>query len=463
MAQAAGRTQSSAAEELSRIAGVIVELSQGRSIDAEIRKVRRDVEELGRVYSGIESRLQSGIQEMMRSKKKELNSSSDIGNAICSKICNDIRELSRVRCDIKELEKARVASAGLSKEITGGAEESKALESAARAGTDAIEAHAGELEAPIAKLSKCDGDEQPVLLTDLHSQAKWVFVFGVWQPGGLSNLQSQANLFKGDGEVQHEAPAYSQPKATGASGDGEVQRQPPHEAAFRGDKDGGAGCALPRGQRRPPSEAAFREDEHGGAGGAFPRGQRRPPHEADHCGAKDGREGRESQLCGLRWPPSVAHHCGDKDGRAGCESTRGQRRPPSGAAFRGDEDGRAKRSKLAKCDGDEQPVWLTNLQSQAKCFFVFGEEQPVVLSNSKGDGEEQGVPGTSAALSAATESAPCKRARTLAPEALVPGSGAWPQAASFSREAGLMGSSTFEAAGADYPEQRALEGSDAEP
>ncbi len=57
------------------------------------------------------------------------------------------------RWGCKELEKARVASAGLRKEFTVGAEESKALGSADRAGTDAIEAHAGELEAPIAKLS----------------------------------------------------------------------------------------------------------------------------------------------------------------------------------------------------------------------------------------------------------------------------------------------------------------------
>ena len=97
--EAAGHTQSSAAEELNR------KLSQGRSMDAVIRQVRRDMEELGRVYSGIESRLQSDIQEMIRSNKKELNSSSDIGNAIC--ICNVIRKLSRVRSDIKELEKAR--------------------------------------------------------------------------------------------------------------------------------------------------------------------------------------------------------------------------------------------------------------------------------------------------------------------------------------------------------------------
>ena len=38
-------------------------------------------------------------------------------------------------------------------------------------------------------------------------------------------------------------------------------------------------------------------------------------------------------------------------------------------------------AKLAKCDGEDQPLGLTNLQSQAKWFFVFGEEQPVVLSN----------------------------------------------------------------------------------
>ena len=87
---------------------------------------------------------------MTRINKKELNSSIDIGNAICNKICNDIRELSKVRGDIKELGKARVAIAGLSEEITAGAEESEALETAARAGTDVIEAHAGELEAPIA-------------------------------------------------------------------------------------------------------------------------------------------------------------------------------------------------------------------------------------------------------------------------------------------------------------------------
>jgi uncharacterized protein YhaN len=114
------RTRSGAAEELSRIAGVIVELCQGRRSDAEIRKVRSDVEKLGGVYSDIESRLQSGIQEMTSSAevKKELRSSSDIGNAMCSNICNDIRELSKVRREIKELGKARVAIAGLSKGIT---------------------------------------------------------------------------------------------------------------------------------------------------------------------------------------------------------------------------------------------------------------------------------------------------------------------------------------------------------
>jgi uncharacterized protein YhaN len=114
------RTRSGAAEELSRIAGVIVELCQGRRSDAEIRKVRSDVEKLGGVYCDIESRLQSGIQEMTSSAevKKELRSSSDIGNAMCSHICNDIRELSKVRKEIKELGKARVAIAGLSKGIT---------------------------------------------------------------------------------------------------------------------------------------------------------------------------------------------------------------------------------------------------------------------------------------------------------------------------------------------------------
>ncbi len=53
--EAAGHARSCEAEQLSRAAGVIRELSQGRSLDAVIRKVRRDVQELGRVYSSFES------------------------------------------------------------------------------------------------------------------------------------------------------------------------------------------------------------------------------------------------------------------------------------------------------------------------------------------------------------------------------------------------------------------------
>jgi hypothetical protein len=52
---------------------------------------------------------------------------------------------------------------------------------------------------------------------------------------------------------------------------------------------------------------------------------------------------------------------------------------------------------LFKGDGEEQHVVLTNLQSQVNLF--------------KGDGEEQVASGTSAALSAATDSAPGTRAR----------------------------------------------------
>jgi hypothetical protein len=91
--------------------------------------------------------------------------------------------------------------------------------------------------------------------------------------------------------------------------------------------------------------------------------------------------------------------------------------------------------KGPRSDGEVQPVGATNLQSRAKLLKGAGEERrrlrPSLLSQAfllKGDGEEQGVPGTSAALSAAAYSAPCKRARALAPAALVPGSGAWPRA-----------------------------------
>ena len=65
------------------------------------------------------------------------------------------------------------------------------------------------------------------------------------------------------------------------------QRRPPSEAAFRGDENGGAGCAV-LDQRRPPPEAAFRGDEDGGGGCALPCGQRRPPHEADHLQVPPG-------------------------------------------------------------------------------------------------------------------------------------------------------------------------------
>ena len=100
-----------------------------------------------------------------------------------------------------------------------------------------------------------------------------------------------------------------------------------------------------------------------------------------------------------------------------------------------------------------QAVGATNLQPRAKSFDGDCEEQrrlrPSLLSQAFlfiGDGEEQGVPSTSAVLSAATESAARGRARALAPAALMPGSGAWPRAASLSWEAGQVGSSTFEAA-----------------
>ena len=91
---------------------------------------------------------------------------------------------------------------------------------------------------------------------------------------------------------------------------------------------------------------------------------------------------------------------------------------------------------------------LSNLQSQAYLF--------------KGDGEEQGAPGTSAALLAATESAPCKRARALAAAALVPGSGARPRAAA----AMAPGPSAAEGAprfGAKTPAVRKAPGIDAAP
>ena len=96
------------------------------------------------------------------------------------------------------------------------------------------------------------------LLSYSQLEAKEVNGDGEVQREESTYARPKAKEVIGDGEVQHEAPAYSQPKATEVSGEGEVQRLPPHEAAFRGDKDGGAGCAFPRGQRRPPSDAAFR-------------------------------------------------------------------------------------------------------------------------------------------------------------------------------------------------------------
>ena len=68
---------------------------------------------------------------------------------------------------------------------------------------------------------------------------------------------------------------------------------PADEAAFRGDKDGGAGVESQlRGQRLPPYEAAVRGDKDGGAGvESLLRGQRLPPCEAASRGGKGGGAG----------------------------------------------------------------------------------------------------------------------------------------------------------------------------
>jgi hypothetical protein len=193
------------------------------------------------------------------------------------------------------------------------------------------------------------------------------------QPGVSFNLQPRANLVKGDGELQDKAPPYSQPKATGASGGGEVQRR-------------------------------------------FPR-------EADHIGAKGGRAGRESQLGGLCWPPSVAQHheeeagvLHDIPGRFQ-ETVAGSRGALHDIPGRSQETVAGPRGALYDIPGSfqetvagprgssevlrtpEPPNCLepaaagtgattpvrearpTAAAALAKCFFVFGEEQPLVRPN----------------------------------------------------------------------------------
>jgi hypothetical protein len=102
--------------------------------------------------------------------------------------------------------------------------------------------------------------------------------------------------------------------------------------------------------------------------------QRRHPREADHSGAKDGRAGRESQLGGLCWPPSVAQHHGEEAGAAagtGATTPVREARPTAAAA-------------LAKCFfvfGEEQPLVRPNLQPQASWFKGDSEMQPLGVAN----------------------------------------------------------------------------------
>ena len=123
-----------------------------------------------------------------------------------------------------------------------------------------------------------------------------------------------------------------QPRANLVKGDGEVQdRAPPYS--------------------QPKATGARGGDEV----------QHRFPREADHVGTEGGHAGRESQLGGLCWPPSVAQHHEEEALRTP--------EPPTCLRPAAAETGAATPVREAR---------PTTAAALAKCFFVFGEEQPLV-------------------------------------------------------------------------------------